>query len=242
MRKYFLLLLLTSFLITAQESNHQKGVKGKISEIETGKPVSNCMVFLHELDKKTTTLFTTDSTGNYTFDEIEGKFVILEVQHQNYDGAEYGPLRLKNNTLKINFDLTPVETINEDQNAETAEIQKILEKAGFNERKESGGGEFLTASEIKNYDFNSWQQAVQIIPNLQFSSYGYLTTRKISTSISGGGPVLVYVDGTLINSSIEGVVDINSVAGIEFYSRHSSAPIQYQKMNSTNGILLVWSK
>lgn len=249
-------ILLTTFCFFASVSANDNIIRGKVTEIETKEPIENCMVFLFNVDKNYTEMRLTDEKGNYLFNKITDKFYQITAKHMSYDGAEFGPFKYSDKFKIIDFELTPIPFQTETVFVEAEKIDKVLASVGFLDRKAEGRGEFLDAKEIKERDLDSWNKIINQFPFLKVNKIGRIATKRISTSLlRGNDRMLIYVDGSLteevinpmqpnmnFSSQMNALIDTESIAGIEYYPRPNAAPLQYQKLDATNGILLIWTK
>lgn len=232
-------------------------IAGKILEIDTKKPIEKCMVFLYNATEHITEMCLTDNEGKYSFENITTNIYQITVKHISYDGAQYGPFKYSEKFKKINFELTPIPFQTEDVVVSAEKIDRRLKECGFLERKAEGNGNFLSAKDIEKNELDTWRKIIPQFPMLQLKKSGNFASKRISTSLMRGNDAIsIFVDGFLtetlglgsgtnnIDSAtlFNALVDVESIAGIEFYSRPTAAPLQYQKLNSTNGILLIWTK
>ncbi|MFA8342756.1 MAG: hypothetical protein ACEPO8_07250 [Rhodothermaceae bacterium] len=241
---FILIIVITSLFAQSKQ------VGGKVIEIETNKPIEGCIVLLSELDKEITSLAITDSSGNFFFDNISGKFVQISIEKITYDGAILGPIRLKKNTpTKLKVILTPVPHYTDDVIVTSEKDKKILQTAGFYERKQNGNGQFLTLNDFKKYEITSIRQLILNFTQLAINQNGQVFNRYARVGINGTSTVTIIVDGIRYDQGcdtsplpIEAIVSIDSVIGIEFYKNSAEIPSQYSQFNTAAGVLLIWTK
>lgn len=238
-----------------------KRVEGKVVEIETNKPIENCIVFLYELDEKITQMAVTDSTGYFLFNEISAKFVKVSVEKITYDGAIIGPMRLKKNKpVKLKVVLTPIPHYTDEVVVATARDRKDLQETGFYNRKMKGLGKFISFEDIKKKRFHSIWQIIQDFPQLGLDGQNLIYNKRARTGLKGTSAVTIYIDGIIheqlipvpssgsekkesfLTVSLDQVLNLEQVSGVEFYSGSAEIPIQYSKFNTAAGVLLIWTK
>ena len=243
MRHFIITLICFTVLSFAAGTEDLKNFKGTVKEIQTGKPISNAMVFLHVLDQEFTTMTTTDENGNFIFERVPGKFGKITVNRMGYDGAEYGPLRMAKKLPKFKFELTPIPLSTEEVIISESHVPPTLVRNGFYERKEMRTGVFYDVTDFDRSNTNSFTQLVYRIPYLHINNQtGKIYTTR-SSSLKGGQPH-IYLDGIRIHQDIDlrDIIDINAVAGIEVYKGSATVPMRYSSFGSNNGVVLVWTK
>ena len=134
----------------------------------------------------------------------------------------------------------------------------------FDERRRVGLGKFVTAEDIERQKPAQTSQLLHGLTGLriQRSRLGgkmIAYSRTGFSSLSGvscgqGRYADVYVDGVLIYrwTSIRppdpvDAFDVNGIdpgriAAIEYYARASQTPVEYQNLDSTCGVLVIWTK
>ena len=239
MKKLLIFILYLSTISFTEGNEDFKTIKGSVKEIETGKPITDAMIFLHVLDKQITTMTTTDQEGNFIFENISGKFGKITVNRIGYDGAEYGPMRLAKKTPKFKFELTPIPFSTDEVVITEEHVPPNLVRNGFYKRKDFGMGKYLDAAEIKKNHIHKFSQLLYRFPNFRMNHESGAVS-----SISLNGSPLIYLDGILVDNKqdIRNLINVESIAGIEVYRSTASAPIRYSSFGSSNGIILIWSK
>ncbi len=144
-----------------------------------------------------------------------------------------------------------------------------LERAGFYRRmtdreKGTNSGHFITAEEIEKRGF---PHRFTILLD-QIPSVGISRRRDLMVPTGTGGCVMTtYLDGARlvayseqrlssgtgfytgggggvdpVGGGLDGMIGTGSVAGIEVYSRGGQAPPQYQPLNGSCGVILIWTR
>jgi len=150
-------------------------------------------------------------------------------------------------TVEIYLDPKPIELDSLKVAVERVETYRTLESAGFHERQEIGFGHFITPEELRRRNPRYFFEAFRNIPGIRVTGAGFAGTTIEFTVASTRGPTCsprVFLDGIQVNVELglEGVVDIDQIAGIEVYSRPSQVPLQWSGSDSTCGVLLMWTR
>lgn len=132
----------------------------------------------------------------------------------------------------------------------------VLASAGFYRRRANTAGDFMTAPEIRDSGAATLSRLVgELVPDA-----------RIIRSPAGDGVVLpggqdsmrdacfplVYVDGTQVgragpssrrggNVSLNSLVDLESLRGVEVYSSSAEVPGAYSGVDSRCGVILLWT-
>ena len=144
-----------------------------------------------------------------------------------------------------------------------------LERVGFYRRmtdreKSINSGHFITAEEIEKRNFpHQLTILLEAIPSVSVR-----TNRGLRVPMGTGGCVMTtYLDGARLvayseqslssgtgfytggairkdpaGGGLDGLIGTGSVAGIEVYSRGNAAPPQYQSLNGSCGVILIWTR
>lgn len=239
--KVFLILLLaitTSFA--------QKCVEGRVVEVETERPIENCIVLLNEIDQKVTSMVLTDADGRFSFTEISGELAELSISKLTYDGATVGPMRVKKGRpFKFKVVLTPVPFQTGDVVVEAKKEIVELMGTGFTKRKEIGFGKYVTLEDIKKKRYFDLRQVLHNFPQIGGNIFLEPIYNKSTVSgLNGSAQISVFINGVYHDQEIPigAIVDIDQVVGAEFYRGPATTPIQYCRFNTAAGVLLLWTK
>jgi hypothetical protein len=157
-------------------------------------------------------------------------------------------------------ELTPV-------NVTAAEVDLALERSGFNQRQRertrgTNTGYFITAAEIERRHPPYLTQMFDGLPGLQLcrtskgTVCGLLGTQLVPNQSTDPRvakyipcSITVFLDGFRLNVvestrvvDIDGIVPPATVAGVEYYPSGNRVPPQYQMLNGSCGLVLIWTK
>lgn len=135
---------------------------------------------------------------------------------------------------------------------------------GFEERRRSGGGVYITRSDIEKRRAYSTNDLFAGIPGVEVRLQGFGARIVFSRALGQAGVManscdpVYYVDGvrfwatespdadassrSVSSVGIDQILRPTEVEGIEVYRNVASAPPQYQPLNSTCGVILVWTR
>lgn len=144
-----------------------------------------------------------------------------------------------------------------------AERIRSLETRGFygrlNSRKRgAGSGFFFTPEEVEQRNLSRITQLFDNVPGVKIEKSGMGAVEWVITGGINRCPVTVFLDGIAIfppkrwlhdplrriqsDEWVDALVDHRSVVAAEVYTRASGAPAQYQMLNGTCGIVLLWTR
>jgi hypothetical protein len=144
-----------------------------------------------------------------------------------------------------------------------AEGIRSLETRGFYGRLTSrkrgvGSGVFFTPEEVERRNLSRITQLFDNVPGIKIEKSGMGAVEWVITGGINRCPVTVFLDGSAIfppkrwlhdplrriqsDEWVDALVDHRSVVAAEVYTRASGAPAQYQMLNGTCGIVLLWTR
>jgi len=127
-----------------------------------------------------------------------------------------------------------------------------LRMRGFEERKKSGVGQFMDQAEIERrnsaYATELFRKflSVTVAPSHTTSTTEYyaLSKREGGDPNVGACPMRVYLDQVPLPTpfNLDLLPSPKNLAGIEVYSGPATIPPQFAGLNTTCGVILVWTK
>ncbi|MFN3596388.1 MAG: TonB-dependent receptor plug domain-containing protein [Rubricoccaceae bacterium] len=114
--------------------------------------------------------------------------------------------------------------------------------AGFEARRATGAGVFLTAEEIRRRGIRRFPDVFRLIPGMQVTSSRLV--ESLESTRQPGCPVAVFLDGVRVHNghTFIGSIPIESVLALEAYRGISEIPAQYRPLDRTCGAVLVWTR
>jgi hypothetical protein len=234
------------------DSGLSQVVTGRLLESGTGTPVTSGMVMLLDTTFTVRTSAISNQTGAFQLDAPSpGSYYVL-TEALGYQPIIDGILDLGPGG-SINIELfvspRPLQLDSMIVAVERVMIFQHLEKNGFNERRGSGFGHFITPEEIQERNPSYFGELFRNTPGISLVGGGSLSGTQIqfrNASIRGGvcSPP-IYVDGAQVNTEfggLEEVVDIHQIAAIEVYTRASDVPLEWGGTLAGCGIVLIWTR
>ena len=125
-----------------------------------------------------------------------------------------------------------------------------FDRSGFEERRHTGQGPYLTADEVAQRQPTMFTQLV--VDQLGFSvtpkrsGSGYIVTSARAGSINSACPVQFFVDGVPVQSdssaSIDDVVNPTQIRGVEFYPGVGTVPARFTLAGrNACGTIAIWT-
>jgi hypothetical protein len=128
----------------------------------------------------------------------------------------------------------------------TAEAEAGLDRVGFNTRKKSTGGTFITGDDVAKRAPNQLTDVFRVVPGLRVVPVGNDYQIESSRNVMGGC-VTYFVDGAPWEAMFPGDVDRlyppQEIAGIEVYQSGTNTPAQFtQAGKSSCATVVIWSR
>lgn len=133
--------------------------------------------------------------------------------------------------------------------------ETLFDRSGFEQRRKNGLGHFLTDEDIRARNAIRLEDAFRGVPGVQLIPVGLGGFAVVFPRAGGQAGVFAgrecypsyFVDGSLyagLDPQVSGGLPIppGDVRGIEIYNSLSSAPPQYQRLDSGCGVILIWTK
>jgi hypothetical protein len=219
-----------------------------------GRPLPNAEVAVWGTDRNATT----GRNGAFALDSLPGGTQTLEVRAVGFDPAEIivqlAPTRVAEVQATLSRAAVSLPTVN----VEGAAARRTAHIARFYERKELAArginyGYFLTQDDIEKKHLPFFSALLEGLPGIHVL-HGI---NPFSDDIRGPllvGPMsyckmTIYLDGIAVANGLSGTPDaINTlvhpgdIAGVEVYPYPVGVPPEYQMLNGTCGVILIWTK
>lgn len=243
-------------LLCATVADAQVHLFGRVIENTTEQPVIGATVVLQDGRGRRLAQRITDEEGQFSFVVGEKGPVGLQAQRIGYQRTTTPLIHFDSYTsymVEVRVDvaavpLAPLEVVARSR----AAVSPTL--AGFEERRRSGMGWFMTREDIEKRNAGRVSDLVAMAP-------GVLIQRRIVVMARASNcPAQIFVDGFHINRStaplpgarrgrsttelfpIDEVVQPGSVQGIEVYQGLSRLPAEFRTPDAACGVVAIWTR
>jgi hypothetical protein len=236
------LLLLPAFLFSTQVLAAQV-IRGNLLDDETGKPIGIGTVTLLTRDNIPQVRISTDTAGAFLLSAARPGSYRLGAERLGFITTISPPLTLSaRDTLDVEFRLSTRAVVLEPL-VVTSKRRRAGPLADFDERaKQRRFGTFVTRADIEQRQPFTTTDLLRTIPGVQL----------IPRALGGGHHVrmrdcapVVYIDGVhvrLLGMTIDDLISVHSLEGIEVYRGAAEAPAVYTVHNPGCGVILLWSR
>ena len=194
-----------------------------------------------------------DEAGGFTLGNVAAGSRVLEATAIGYPPARVQVRIPPGGTQQLTIVLGDSAHVLEPVTVE-ARYQPYLTRVGFEHRRSTAMGHFLDTTEIRRAGAVQFEEVFRMVPGVQLrpngSSYlvelkrgqGQITNRELANYC----PPSYFIDGAYFplppveTPSVP--VAPEEILAIEIYANLFSAPLQYQRLNSGCGVILVWTK
>jgi hypothetical protein len=249
-------LLAAVLLFGAPAADAQVRLQGRVIEDSSEQPIAGATVVLYQNGNgRRIGRQVTDATGHFGFVISEHGRVQMQVEHIGYRRTTTPALDLGTYTfyrVEVRMDveavlLAPLEVMSRSR----SDVAPTL--AGFEQRRASGLGWFVTRREIE-------QRNPSRVSDLLATAPGVAIQRRIVFMARAGSPcpAQIYVDGFHINRSIgqvagrrmsttemfpiDDLVKPGAVHGVEVYAGISRVPLEFLTPEATCGVVAIWTR
>lgn len=233
--------------LAAGEARAQQGSSALVVSVTSqgsGRPVMGARVSV----VGTGIAASTDARGRLHMAGVPAGVQTVEVRRLGYSTR----LKLVNlpagRSTQVAFDLEveaiPVAAIRVDAKRRDWGAE-YLERNGFDRRRRSGLGSFITRAEIERRRPRYLSDALRSVVGLSFQPNGTRGDAYVSMSRAGSRPcpVQYFVDGTLIGPGFNiDEIAAGDVEALEIYRGASQVPPEFNRRSSACGVIAVWTR
>jgi hypothetical protein len=224
-------------------------LRGRVID-ESGQPLSYANIQLNFGRR-----FISDDSGRFQVPyNISGSATVL-VRRIGFEPAELQLQNMPDTALRVEMKAIPVQL--KEVVVTGASAYRSLDTYGFYRRMKDvergiNNGYFVTPEDLERRKPNVITQMVEGLPTVRVTGpRGRARGHPLHDVISGSNncTMTVYLDNIRIQGKLGRADDFvnelvapNHVAAMEIYPRAVSAPPQYQPLNGTCGVVLIWTK
>ena len=236
------LLLLPVFFACTQALAAQV-IRGNLLDDETGKPIGSGTVTLLTRDSVPLVRISTDTAGAFLLSTERPGSYRLGAERMGFITTISPPLTLSaRDTLDVEFRLSTRAVVLKPI-VVTSKRRRIGQLADFDERaRQRRFGTFVTRADIEQRQPFTTTDLLRSMPGVQLISRGLGGGHHVR--IRNCRPV-IYIDGMhvpLLGMTIDDLISVHSLEGIEVYRSSAEAPVEYTVHNPGCGVILLWSR
>jgi hypothetical protein len=122
----------------------------------------------------------------------------------------------------------------------------------FEDRRRLGGGHFISEAEMRKQDNRKMTNVIRDLAGVQmfcprsgprkFECFA-VSGRGHKNAVQGGAcEINLYIDGVAVSDNDLEKLSVNEFAALEFYSGGATIPVQYNRTESSCGVILLWTR
>ena len=219
------------------------GILGVVQDGVNGRPIAEVVVNV-------------PGAGQVARTDADGRFALPDLVPGRHEVAfSHLGYRQRSETIEVQPDhatrievVLAVDAIALDPIEVTVDrLDRVLESAGFYQRREDGWGYFVDREDIERWNPITVTDALMRFHGVAITSgSGGPFQRRLMLRGRGARACAprVYLDGTMLSGlqtfSVNDIVDPMSVAGIEVYRGVAGIPAQYSGLGTSCGVVLIW--
>jgi hypothetical protein len=224
-------------------------MEGRVVDVASRRPIAAADVRLVRGNAVVATAVS-DRDGRFLLVAPDfGRYHLVAV-HVGYAEAQSAAIDLNAEgtfTAEMAMSVEPVEV------AEISVVvprSRYLETRGFYDRMESGTGDYVTGDQLRR---RNQQSLVDVLRNMRgvkiqrvnWKSEVYLAGANCLPQIVVDGVTVRYGGKSLRTEdalSVEDLVNVSHIEGIEVYRGSSGVPIEFEGPNAACGVIVVWTR
>lgn len=240
------LFTLAALLVTATAA-HSQTVSGRLFDGNSRRPVLLGVVVLMDTAMVLLDRTYTDEQGAFMLEAPRPGSYYVAAARPGYTPRMDGILELTaGSAVTVSFYLLPTAIALDTLvvSARREKTEPYLHSQGFYDRKDMGFGHIITPEMLERSVATTMAELLRGIPGVIVSGDLRGTAVRVRGPV---GPCVprVYVDGAVAatvagEAIVEDFVDVEQLAGVEVYTRVSSAPMQYAGLTNC-GVILFWT-
>jgi hypothetical protein len=195
----------------------------------------------------------TDESGGFTLQDVVAGSHIVEARAIGYPPARLQATIRPGLAQRVDIEMGDSIHVLEPVTVE-ARYEPYLARVGFDRRRNTALGHFLDTTDIRRAGAVQFEEVLRMVPGVRLRPNGssYLVELQrgegqiTNPALANYCPPSYFIDGVYfplppIETPSLPVVP-EEVLAIEIYSNVVSAPLQYQRLDSGCGVILVWTK
>jgi hypothetical protein len=237
-------------LVLAPASARGQIVRGMVFAAGTGEPIPGAELVLRDEAGGLVASAVSATDGRFALRPDRGGTVRMEVSHLGYAGwetadFELGDVAIIEVEVRLGVEAIPIEPLT----VIARSRMSLGGVAGFEQRARdpSIDGYFLDEEAIARRPMSTPSNLVLQAPGMSVGLASSAASFDRGVIMSGGCAAQTYIDGIRVQqgngASVDDLLTIDRIAGVEIYPRRSGTPIQYSDATGQGcGVVLFWTK
>lgn len=227
--------------LRAQETPPGSTLLVGVGDVDSGQPLAGVQVWLRAVGR----LGRGNGMGEVTFHGLPRGTMHITARMLGYEPMDIDVLLSGSDSVEATLLMKRAMTALDTVRVTASVIPRGLEE--FAQRREQGLGRFLTESDLAAaHQRELGSVLVTRFPGLTIRTdldgvRHLLSTRAAGSMSAANCEPVIFLDGWPLLDNDLGFVQIDELAGVEWYSG-DSAPIRYRRPGYACGVLLLWSK
>ena len=182
-----------------------------------------------------------DSAGRFELTGLRPGAGLLQIRAIGYSVGSWAVTLHENGTVADTFDMDPVPVVMEPLVVAGTAIEDWRSPAGFERRRQKGDGYFITEQQIKEQHTLTLVELLRQVPGVYTICHYFHCSVYLDRSSPPCEPDY-FLDGYPASLSVGPDFPIEGIRGIEVYGDAFSAPVEFQKIGLTCGVVAIWTK
>jgi hypothetical protein len=241
---------LLATLPVAPTALHGQIVRGVVLAAGSGDPIGDAELMLRDPDGALVARAASTPDGRFALRPDRGGTVRLEVSHIGYAGwetadFELGDVAIIEVEVRLGVEAIPLAPVTVVARSRVS----LGGVAGFEQRARDPAidGYFLDEEAIARRPMSTPSNLVLQAPGMSVGLASSAASFDRGVIMSGGCVARTFIDGVRVQqgggASVDDLLTVDRIAGVEIYPRRGGAPIQYSEATpNTCGVVLFWTK
>lgn len=234
----------------------RRGITGRLLDDATGQPVPGARIQLLNAREQRVSSALTDAAGAFHFAPSAAGAYLLHAERTGYRSVRSRPLSLApDDTVQVELRVATNAVLLAPLTVVAASARTVGDERleGFEWRRRTKvNGRFLGPDEIRRLNPFNATDAVLHVPFVRVSGSGYyrwlLLRKRHGIEANHFCNANIYIDGALVRGldpstmMLDQLISARSLAAIEVYPTHSSAPGEFPPVMDPNcGVIVLWT-
>lgn len=212
-------------------------ITGMVVNRETREPVSGAIVRLAWTGRSAVV----DSAGRFELKGLAPGAGLLQIRAIGYLIGSWAVKLAEDAAVSKTFEMDATPVVLPEMLVPTSPADNWRSPQGFEQRRQKGGGYFITEEQLKAQHPITLVEVLRTVPGVMTSctyEHCYVLMARATPPCSPE----YYLDGFPATNAMGPDFPIQSIRGIEIYGDVFSTPIEFQKNGLQCGIIALWTK